>query len=111
MSNPFTARWTAKGNNLCLGHWEISYQGKPLALDSSQRDNDMATRGIYNFMDPDDPEFTDGLGEDDWLLANMEWVAELFAGHAIPLDEQHMRWLYQAINASDWRCGSCGGCI
>jgi len=34
MSNPFTARWTAKGNNLCLGHWEVTYQGRPLEIPS-----------------------------------------------------------------------------
>lgn len=109
--NPFHARWTRKGNNLCLGRWEIRYQERLLELPADRRDNDMGTLGIYNFMDPDDPEFTDGLSEDDWLLANMEWLADLFAASDIPIDEQHMRWLYQALNAQDWRCGSCGGCI
>lgn len=110
-SNPFQARWTRKGNNLCLGQWEIRYCERLLELPAARRDNDMGTLGIYNFMDPDDPEFTDGLSEDDWLLTNMEWLADLFAASDIPIDEQHMRWLYQALNAQDWRCGSCGGCI
>lgn len=110
-TNPFTASWTRKGNNLCLGRWEIRHQGRLLDLPAARRDNEMGTRGIYNFMDPDDPEYTDGLAEDDWLLANMEWLADLFASHDIPIDEAHMRWFYQAVNAEDWRCGSCGGCI
>ncbi|HLD09423.1 MAG TPA: hemerythrin domain-containing protein, partial [Methylophilaceae bacterium] len=53
-SNPFLARWTAKGSNLCLGHWEISYLGSPLQLKPKIKQNDMGTYAIYCFFDPDD---------------------------------------------------------
>lgn len=111
MSNPFTARWTATGNNICLGQWEIGYQGRPLELGAAFHEKDMGTFGIYSYIFPDDEEFAEGLREDDWILANAEWLADLFAAHDIPIDEAHMRWLYQAINPQDWRCGSCGGCL
>lgn len=111
MSNPFSAQWTAKGNNLCLGHWEIHYQGQALSLDAARRDNDMGTYGIFSYIYPDDEEFAEGVPEDRWIEENADWLSELFAAHGIPDDEARMRWFYQAVNAQDWRCGSCGGCI
>jgi hypothetical protein len=111
MSNPFFARWTAKGSNLCLGHWEISHLGKPLDLRPEVKGNDMSTYGIYSYIYPDDEIFAEGDHEDDWIAANNEWLSSLFAAHGIPPDDMHFRWFYKAVNAQDWRCGSCGGCI
>jgi hypothetical protein len=111
MQNPFTAHWTADGNNLCLGHWEITYRGQPLALDPIQRDHDMGSYGIYSYIYPDDESFADGFGEDAWIAGNQAWLADLFARYGIPVDEAHLRWFYQAVNPHDWRCGSCGGCL
>lgn len=111
MSNPFSVRWTVSGSNLCTGQWEISYNGRLLKLDATWRETDMGTYGIYSHIFPDDEDFAEGLKEDEWVLANIDWVGEVFAAHDIPIDEQHMRWLFQAINPHDWRCGSCGGCI
>ncbi|MEN6587741.1 MAG: hypothetical protein ABFE02_17005 [Sulfuricella sp.] len=111
MSNPFTARWSATGNNLCLGQWEIHYQGHLVELDAARRDKDMGTFGVFSYIFPDDEELAEGLREDDWILENVEWLTELFIAHDIPVDEAHMHWFYQAVNPKDWRCGSCGGCI
>ena len=111
MTNPFSAKWTAKGNNLCLGHWEIRYRDQLLALEAARRDNDMGTHGIFSYIYPDDEEFAEGLPESDWIIENVPWLADVFARHDIPFDEAHLRWFYQAVNAHDWRCGSCGGCI
>lgn len=111
MSNPFTARWSATGNNLCLGHWEISYQGKPLRLEGDRFEKEMGTYGIFSYIFPDDEDLAEGLAEDDWILANVDWLSALFADHGIPIDEEHMRWFYRAVNPQDWRCGSCGGCL
>lgn len=111
MSNPFTARWSTTGNNLCLGQWEISYQEQLLDLGAARREKDMGTFGIFSYIFPDDEELAEGLAEDEWILENIDWLSDLFIAHNIPVDEAHMRWLYQAINTNDWRCGSCGGCI
>lgn len=110
-SNPFTARWTATGSNLCVGHWEIAYLGRPLDIGAERRDADMGTWNIYSFIFPDDDAFAEGLHEDEWIVANMDWLAGLFVANDIPADEAHFRWFYRAVNKSDWRCGSCGGCI
>ncbi|TDQ57037.1 hypothetical protein EDC45_1707 [Mesocricetibacter intestinalis] len=111
MQNPFTARWSSRGNTLCLGHWQISYQGVELELPEEKREHDMGTRGIYNFIDPEDELYLEGLDEDDWILANIDWLAEVFIAAGIDIEEQNMRLFYRAVNKEDWRCGSCGGCI
>ncbi len=109
--NPFQASWSEQGHTICLGHWEVSYLGTPLHLPATKNDDEMGTFGIYSYLYPDDPEFAEGLEEEEWIVENMEWVAPLFEENEIPLDEQHLSWFYQAINSGDWRCGSCGGCI
>ena len=109
--NPFTARWTAKGSNICLGHWEISYLGQLLELDAEHREHDMGTYAIYSFIYPDDDMYAEGLPEDAWIVENLDWLASLFIKHDIPADESHFRLFYRAVNKQDWRCGSCGGCI
>lgn len=110
-NNPFTVRWSMEGNTLCLGHWEIAYLGLPILLPRERRDQDMGTENIYNFIDPEDELYREGLGEDEWLVENMDWLSDLFIAHNIPLEENLMRAFYQAVNKEDWRCGSCGGCI
>lgn len=110
-ANPFTARWTATGNNLCLGEWEIHYQGRRLLLDADRRDKDMGTFGIFSYIFPDDEDFAEGLDEDEWVQANAGWLGKLFAANDVPSDEEHLRWFYRAVNRQDWRCGSCGGCL
>ncbi len=111
MANPFTARWTITGNNLCLGQWEIRYLGRLLELDPDQREKDMGSFGIFSYIFPDDEDLAEGLTEDDWIIKKAEWLVDFFTANDIPADEAHMRWFYQAINPHDWRCGSCGGCI
>lgn len=109
--NPFHAVWSEQGHTICLGHWEIRYQGRPLALPGGRREEDMGTFGIYSFLFPDDPEFAEGLDEEEWILENIDWLTELFVANDIPVEESHLRWFYKAVNREDWRCGSCGGCI
>lgn len=111
MQNPFTARWTAEGNTLCLGHWDITYLGLPVSLPLEKLEKDMGTRGIYCFMDPDDELFLEGLDEDEWIVENMDWLSDLFIKYDIPLEEDCFRFFYRAVNKDDWRCGSCGGCM
>ncbi len=65
---------------------------------------------VDRFMDPDDPLYAEGDEEDEWIVSNVDWLADLFAEQDIPIDEEHFRFFYQAVNAEDWRCGSCGGC-
>ena len=109
--NPFNASWSSKGNTLCLGHWDITYLSLPVVLPPERRDKDMGTNNIYNFIDPEDELYREGLMEDDWIVENIDWLSDVFIEHNIPLEEETMRAFYQAVNKEDWRCGSCGGCI
>ena len=111
VKNPFHAIWSEQGHTVCLGHWEVSYLNTPLSLPAEQREEDMGTFGVYSYLYPDDPEFSEGLEEEAWILENMSWLVSFFELNQIPLDPQHLAWMYQALNREDWRCGSCGGCI
>ncbi|HDX0984067.1 TPA: hypothetical protein RNW88_000512 [Pasteurella multocida] len=111
LKNPFIANWTSKGNTLCLGHWEIQYLNTTLILPPERREKDMGTQGIYYFIDPEDRLYLEGLDEDDWILANIDWLSDVFIQANIPLEEPYLRQFYQAVNQEDWRCGSCGDCL
>lgn len=111
MNNPFYANWSSTGQTMCLGHWEITFCGSPIELPKERHQEHMNTNGIYNFVDPDDELYREGLEEGDWIIENADWLADVFIVHNIPLEEEMMRFFYQAVNLQDWRCGSCGGCI
>ena len=110
MTNPFTAKWSAQGHTLCLGHWQITFQGLPVILPSARAENDMGTRANFSYFYPDDDDFIEGQALAGWVDSNIDWLADVFEQHKIPLNEQHITWFYQEVNAADWRCSSCGGC-
>lgn len=110
-SNPFQASWSRSGNLLCHGHWIILWQGQPLTLPESRREKEMGTWGIYSIIDPEDETFAQGLEEDEWIIANVEWLTDLFYDQGIPLESRSYRQFYQAVNRHDWRCTSCAGCM
>nr|WP_136250007.1 hypothetical protein [Ningiella ruwaisensis] len=110
-NNPFQAKWTAQGHTLCLGHWEIQYQGKAIELPQQIKENHMDTFGIFSWLYPDDEDFAEGLELADWIAEKADWLIELFDAHDIPFEEQTIAQFYEAVNKSDWRCGSCGGCM
>lgn len=109
--NPFKADWSAHGHTMCLGHWQISFQGKILMLPESVRTKDMGTFGNFSYLFDDDPAWEEGLKEDEWILDNIDWLSQWFIENDIPVEESLLRWFYQAVNQMDWRCSSCGGCI
>lgn len=82
-----------------------------MVLPEKIRENHMNTYGIFSFLFPDDEDFAEGLELEQWITENFDWIEALFCKHEVPLDEQHVQWLYEAVNEQDWRCGSCGGCI
>ncbi len=110
-ANPFEATWSERGHTLCLGHWELRYRGRPLALPGERCEEPMGTHGNFSFLYPDEPGFAEGLHEEAWILANIDWLTGLFVANGVPVDEAHFRWVYRAFNDQDWRCGSCGGCL
>ncbi|HKM96990.1 MAG TPA: hypothetical protein VJY99_09885 [Buttiauxella sp.] len=110
-NNPFNAQWSRSGNLLCHGHWVITYHRVPVILPEPYLEKNLETKGIYSIIDPDDELYLDGLDEDDWILKNVEWLADCFIDNEIPLDEMNFRYFWQAVNPHDWRCTSCAGCM
>jgi hypothetical protein len=111
MSNPFKANWSTEGHTLCLGHWQITYNGKDIFLPEPHASREMKTRGNFSWMFPDDDEFVEGLELPEWVETNIDWLLEVFEQYEIPTDPQHIEWFYLAVNQQDWTCNSCGGCI
>ncbi|MBP2850965.1 MULTISPECIES: hypothetical protein [Dickeya] len=109
--NPFTASWSRNGNLLCHGHWIIRYLEREFELPEKYHDQHLGTLGIYSVIDPDDELYRDGLDEDDWILENVDWLADCFEQHQVPIEEDYFRFFYQAVNPHDWRCTSCAGCM
>lgn len=104
------ATWTGKWPCLCMGEWKLYVDGKDYseAIPKDYRTESMGTYGAYKewrFRDDWDVEwssYTDGLGKDDWIRENKGWLKD------IPADPGD---IYDAFQASDFRVGSCGGCI
>ena len=109
--NPFTARWSSEGHTLCLGHWDIHYKGVPLVLPKDKQNEDMDTYGNFSWLYPDDDEFVEGTPLEDWIEQNADWLLDVFKQHNIPTTPENITWFYLAVNTSDWRCSSCGGCL
>jgi hypothetical protein len=38
----------------------------------------MGTWGIYSVIDPEDETFAQGLQEDEWIIANVDWLTDMF---------------------------------
>lgn len=110
-NNPFDAKWSAKGHTLCLGHWIIKYKGSLLLLPPSVSENHMDTFGIFSWLFPDDEDYAEGIELEEWIAEKADWIIPLFEQHDIPFESDTVAWFYEAINMSDWRCGSCGGCL
>jgi hypothetical protein len=110
-TNPFKAEWSAKGHLLCLGHWIILFNDKPIELNSKQANNHMDTFGNFSWLYEDDDAYIEGSPIEDWIEQNADWLNDVFKQHAIRFDEQHINWFYEAVHKQDWRCSSCGGCI
>lgn len=89
---------------------QISFNDQELALPESVS-KDMGTFGNFSYLFEDDPEWEEGLKEDEWIVDNIDWLSQCFIDNDIPVEEEFFRWFYQAVNVADWRCSSCGGCI
>ena len=107
------AKWSGKWPCLCHGEWtlivdEINVSDK---IPEELRDSSMNTYGNYKrwrFTKNWDVKwfsYNSGLECDEWIGINSEWLK------TITTDKNVMKEIYYAINAKDFRAGSCGGCI
>ena len=106
-----TATWTGKYPNLCSGEWIITVDDEPVNIPEDLKHSHMNTKKLYftwSFKEDWNEEWNGyeaGLDYKDWIAEKYEWLQDLHLSSV----ETHA--LYREINKSDWRHGSCGGCI
>ena len=114
--------WTGSYPCLCHGKWIIRYKGQELNVPKDKKYDHMNTGKTYldamtyeyDYFYPEnyhDPEYYDGLEEDEWIQHNIEWIVPMFHEFNITVTAEILSNLYKQINKQDWRSGSCGGCI
>lgn len=107
------AEWSGSYPNLCLGEWRLKVDGKDVSekIPESLRKDSMYTYGTYQYwyIDKDGDEifedYEDGFKCEEWIEEHKDWLDRISTDHSIQVD------IFHAIRASDWREGSCGGCI
>lgn len=116
MNNPWKATWSGRYPNLCSGTWTLECDGvaiKPSLIpfnEDGAHGTHANTRGTYSrwYFDKDWCEhfedYEDGLDETAWCEQNKNWLTQVAEPHQWPF-------IFAAFQASDWRHGSCGGCI
>lgn len=112
----FVAEWSGRYPCLCSGAWSIKYQGKDLDIPSDRASESMGTYISYqtwHFEDWNDvwEDEEGGMDYDEWIMENHSWVCDAFNKLAIANTDENYKELYYAIQSSDFRSGSCGGCI
>lgn len=85
---------------MCHGHWIIHWQNQPLILPESRREKRYGHRGIYSVIDPEDETFAQGLQEDEWIIANVDWLTDMFFEMGIALETASYRYFYQSRESS-----------
>ena len=86
--------WTGSWPCLCHGEWKLIIDGEDWSWIIPFQGEDADTHGTYSSW-----QFS------EWLSANADWIAKL------DLNEDEARLLFEGFQESDWRHGSCGGCI
>ncbi len=107
------AKWSGSFPNLCSGEWTLIVDGKDVSdkIPEELRKSNMNTYGSYEWWHFDDDgeeeweRYHDGLECEEWIKENRCWLDTISTDHNTQSD------IFCAINASDWRPGSCGGCI
>ena len=103
--------WTGSWPCLCHGEWKLTIDGEDWSWIIPFPNEDANTYGTYSSWQFDEnylkewDSYEDGLNCSEWLSANAVWIAKL------NLTSEEARLLYEGFQESDWRHGSCGGCI
>ena len=106
-------KWTGKWPCLCYGEWKLIIDGedKSSFIPEDRLRENMDTYGTYrewrfgNDYEEIWSSYEDGMNCQDWISFNKDWL------NNISIDEAIQEQLFYEFQASDWRHGSCGGCI
>lgn len=109
--NKWKVEWTGGFPALCSGEWRIYKNGELLNIEPPFGDNPADTYGEYSnwYFNDDYMEETeyyeDGLDVYEWIEEYKGWLQTLTD------NEEEWEDIYYQFQNSDWRHGSCGGCI
>lgn len=106
------AKWSGHYPCLCYGKWTLEVNGVDVSMyiPEELRDGSMDTYGTYqrwyfeNWIEHFE-DYEDGLMCDEWIEKNKYWLDLITDDINVQME------IFDAINARDWRHGSCGGCI
>lgn len=111
-------KWTGEYPNLCSGKWIISIDGMALTGLDNDHFNTFGYFTNYSFnseYDVESDDYHDGLHVSEWIEeVKKEDTNNLISSlkkHHIKITDELLENLYEEISSSDWRHGSCGGCI
>lgn len=104
--------WIGKWPCLCSGEWKLTIDGedKSSFIPEELRRSEMGTFGTYSSWHFENwievfEDYQDGMECDEWIGHNKYWLDN------ISTDQTIQEQLFYEFQASDWRYGSCGGCI
>lgn len=104
--------WTGKWPCLCSGEWKVYINGadKSDLIPENLRQSEMGTYGTYSSWHFENwnevfEDYQDGMDCNDWIEHNKYWL------DGISTDQTIQEQLFYEFQTSDWRHGSCGGCI
>lgn len=100
----WVADWSGSYPNLCDGEWTLYHNGEKIDVSIPFQYWNANTLGEY-FTNYETGPYNDGLDEDVWIEDNIEYLMD------ITDDESQYPLIYEAFQVSDWRMGSCGGCL
>lgn len=106
------ANWSGSYPCLCSGKWSLEVNGVDVTcyIPKEIINEPMDTLGEYESWHFEDwtevfEDYVDGLNCNEWIEKNKYWL------DIITDDVDVQTEIFNAINAEDWRYGSCGGCI
>ena len=110
MKNNIEIVWTGEDPCLCYGEWVLFINGEDYSNLIPFQGTPAYTYGEYrkwHFEDWDEvfEYYFNGLKRREWIKENMSWLSKL------PLHRYEYSLVYELFHKSDWRPGSCGGCI
>lgn len=107
------AKWSGVYPHLCHGEWSLTVNGVDVSdkIPADLRKKPMNTCKAYSrwyFAEDWDVRWVNhmaGVPCGAWIEANKHWLDTITTDAGVQAE------IFHAINAEDWRHGSCGGCI
>ncbi len=112
-NNGWYTYWSGSWPCLCSGEWMLYHNGEKIDVEIPFQGEPADTYGSYSQWsfggesgwDEELEFYEDGLCEEAWIEENIEYLKK------VTNDDEQYGYIYKAFQVSDFRIGSCGGCI